>query len=293
MKRLFNWLRGGPAPVPGPRRAVGGGPSGRDQVIGLCRFSYPAVGGFQRQHDSPGDRARYLYAPARLEERFRLFETVALPAIRGQTDPDFTFLVVIGEDFPQRPRLEGLLADVPQARILAFAPRRHREVMKEAINSVRDMRAPLSIQFRLDDDDGVNLRVVERLRQVARDGRRLLMAQPKTAIDFNHGHVFRASARGIEAERVTRGYWAPGLAVAVRQGNPQTVMNFAHQSVWQHMPAISLTDRDMFLRGLNPHNDSEFRPGAAFQLLDAEGEDRFRAAYGVDAARVRAVWRDS
>ncbi|MCP3879258.1 MAG: hypothetical protein GY701_12850, partial [Sulfitobacter sp.] len=49
------------------------------QVLGLCRFSYPALGGFQVGHDSTADRIAYLYDPARLEERFRLFETVALP----------------------------------------------------------------------------------------------------------------------------------------------------------------------------------------------------------------------
>lgn len=285
MKALFDLF--------GRSRAVRKPVQPPDQVIGLCRFSYPALGGFQRQHDSPEDRARFLYAPERLEERFRLFEAVTLAGIRAQTDPDFLFLVVIGQDFPQRPRLERLLADLPQARILAYPPRPHREVMQEAINSLRDPEAPLSLQFRLDDDDGVSLRFVERLRQVARQARPLIRAHPATAIDFNHGHVIRASKAGIEAERVTRAYWAPGLAVAVRRGNPRTVMNFGHHVLWQHMPTLTLTDRDMFLRGMNPFNDSEFRTGEGFRLLDQDGEAAFRTAYGVDAARVRALWRDS
>jgi hypothetical protein len=263
----------------------------QDQVIGLCRFSYPALGGFQRQHDTPADRARFLYAPERLEERFRAFETVTLPGLRGQTDPDFAFLVVIGEDFPQRRRLESLLADLPQAVIRAYPPRPHREVMREAINTLRDPGAPLSIQFRLDDDDGVNLRFVERLRAVARDCRPFLRRHHKAAIDFTRGHVIRPGAAGIEAEAVTRAYWAPGLAVVLRQGNMQSVMNFAHQAVWQNMPTITLTDPDMFIRGWNPFNDSEFSPGDGFRLLDAAGEAAFRTAYGVDAGLVRAAWR--
>lgn len=284
MLRFFKGLFG----PSGGRRAT----PARDQVIGLCRFSYPALGGFQRQHDTPADRARFLYAPERLEERFRLFETVALPGIRGQTDPDFIFLVVIGDDFPQRPRLESLLADVPQAVIRAYPPRPHRAVMREAINTLRNPDAPLSIQFRLDDDDGVNLRFVERLRAVARHARPMLAGAPSFAIDFTRGHVVQAGPDGIAAEAVMRSLWAPGLAVALRRGNAQTVMNFAHQAVWQHMPVIALTDPDMFIRGWNPFNDSAFTPGTDFRLLDAEAESRFAAAYGVDAGRVRAVWRD-
>lgn len=282
MLRFFKGLFG---PAGGRRTAPA-----RDQVIGLCRFSYPALGGFQRQHDTPADRARFLYAPQRLEERFRLFETIALPGIRDQTDPDFTFLVVIGDDFPQRPRLESLLADVPQAVIRAYPPGPHRAVMREAINTLRDPDAPLSIQFRLDDDDGVNLRFVERLRTVARHARPMLAGSPSMAIDFTRGHVVQAGPKGIAAEPVARSLWAPGLAVALRRGNAQTVMNFAHQAVWQHMPVISLTDPDMFIRGWNPFNDSAFTPGTGFRLLDAEGEAQFRTAYGVDAGRVRAVW---
>jgi hypothetical protein len=164
-------------------------------------------------------------------------------------------------------------------------------VMREAINTLRDPEAPLSIQFRLDDDDAVNLRFVERLRATTRACRPLFLSSLKTAIDFTRGHIIRPTPQGIEAEAVTRAWWSPGMAVVLRRGNKQTVMNFAHQAVWQHMPTVSLTDPDMFLRGWNPFNDSEFAPGGNFRLLDAGGEAAFRAAYGVDADKVRAVWR--
>lgn len=283
MLGLFNRLRG----LPAPRRRPA---PGRDQVIGLCRFSYPALGGFQRGQGSPAERARFLYAPARLEERFRLFQALALPAIRGQTDPDFTFLVVIGADFPQRPRLEALLADVPQAVLRAYPPRPHREVMQEAIASVREPEAPRAIQFRLDDDDAVNLRFVARLREVVREAGPLLRRRPAMAIDFTRGHVVRASAAGIEAEAVARSLWAPGMAVVLRRDNRRSVMNYGHHAVWQQMPVLSLPDPDMFVRGWNPFNDSEFRPGKDFRPLDAAGEARFRAAYGIDAEAVRRIW---
>ena len=51
------------------------------QVIGLCRFSYPAIGGFQVDHPDIAARIAYLYGPARMEERFATFETLTLPPL--------------------------------------------------------------------------------------------------------------------------------------------------------------------------------------------------------------------
>ena len=36
------------------------------QVIGLCRFSYPAIGGFQIEHETLENRIGFLYAEDRL-----------------------------------------------------------------------------------------------------------------------------------------------------------------------------------------------------------------------------------
>ena len=159
------------------------------QVIGLCRFSYPALGGFQVEHDTPSDRSTFLYARDRIEERFATFETFTLPPLRAQTDGDFTFLVVIGDDLPSpyHDRLRDLLADIPQAVIQAHAPGPHRAVMKHAINSVRDDRKLPCFQFRMDDDDAVSVTFIERLREAAQDCRPLLRKNKHVAIDFNQG----------------------------------------------------------------------------------------------------------
>ena len=58
------------------------------QVIGLCWFSYPAIGGLQVDHDT-------------IEERFALFEAVALPSLRAQTDPNFDLIIVVGDQLPR------------------------------------------------------------------------------------------------------------------------------------------------------------------------------------------------
>ena len=276
-------FRGGQAPAPDGLKL---------EVIGLCRFSYPALGGFQHQHESARARARYLYAPERLEERFRLFETITLPSLRAQSDQDFTFLVVIGTDFPQRDRLEALLADLPQAVIRAYPTGgKHREVMIDAITRARRPGHHFSLQFRLDDDDGLGRHFVERLRATVHEAQPIFARNRHVAVDFNHGHVARCSRDGIHALPVIRPYWTPGLAVVLRKDCSLTVMSFNHGKLWKRMPGITLTEPDMFIRGLNAHNDSSVEVDEKPQLLDKRQEAAFLKAYGVSADAVRARYR--
>ena len=70
------------------------------QILGICRFSYPAVGGFQNEHNTVEARCNYLYSQERLNMRFSAFETLTLPSIRSQSDPNFTFAIIIGDSLP-------------------------------------------------------------------------------------------------------------------------------------------------------------------------------------------------
>ncbi|MDU8913652.1 putative rhamnosyl transferase [Aestuariicoccus sp. MJ-SS9] len=227
------------------------------QVIGLCRFSYPAEGGFQVEHADLAERMAYLYAPARLEERFASFEGICLPGLRAQTDPDFTFLILIGDTLPDAAldRLRALVADLPQARIVARPPLPHRKVCQEVINAARDMTQP-ALEFRLDDDDTVGRDFVERLRATARDCAPLLARHRLVALDFNRGYILRADAGGVCGEEQILPYSSMGLAVAVQPRVALSVMNFAHNKLGQFMPTITQTDAPMFVRGHNEHNDS-------------------------------------
>lgn len=262
------------------------------QVIGLCRFSYPALGGFQIEHDTPETRAAYLYAPERLDERFRLFEAITLPSIRNQTDPNFTFLIVIGDDFPpeRRAQLEALTRDVPQVVIQAHPPGRHRDVMKDAINSLRKPGV-FSIQFRNDDDDAINLRFVEKLRYALADCFPLFAGSQLVSVSFTRGYNARISPQGLLVEPELELMPAVSCAIVVRPGNHLTVMNFAHHEVWRHMPVISRTDPDMWIRGVNDHNDSRANIGRELKPLAPKHERKFQQVFGIDSDVVREIAR--
>ncbi len=228
------------------------------QVIGLCRFSYPALGGFQVEHDTIEERAAYLYASSRMEERFTLFEAITLPGIKAQTDPDFTLVVVIGEAMPAEyeSRLRDLCASVPQIQIRKEPPERHRPIMQRILNETRRNKSDPCLQFRLDDDDGVAVDFVQELRLAASDCPGMLKRHKFVAFDFNNGFLGSAQAEGFMVAEGVRAYQTAALAMYVAGGAHRSIMNFGHHRIFHSMPSVTLNRRAMFLRSHNQFNDS-------------------------------------
>ncbi|MCX7561860.1 putative rhamnosyl transferase [Sulfitobacter sp. F26204] len=265
------------------------------QTIGICRFSYPGDGGFQVEHASLKERMDYLYAPARMAERFATFETMMLPPLKAQTDGDFTFLIVIGNSLPRpyRDRLEAAVATLPQAVIKAYPPGPHRKVMQDAINSVRRFDGNACLQFRMDDDDAVACTFVERLRETALDVLPMAAKHRHIAIDFNQGFIARPSALGLEVAPTNTPYTTAGLALMFQPDLRLSVMNFAHMKVGQKMPTVTFAGEDMLIRGHNDHNDSRQKPGIKsprLTRLDAVGKAHFKATYAIDEDAVAAAF---
>jgi len=264
------------------------------QVIGVCRFSYPALGGFQVEHETPEERMAFLYAPERMEERFRIFEAFTLPPLRAQTDPDFTFLVIIGDQMPAhyRTRLEKLLADIPQAIIAAYPPEPHRDIMKVAINAVRRESKHHCLQFRMDDDDAVNIRFVERLRERVNELHTLIRLNKHIAIDFSQGYIAAAGPDGIKSKPTMEHLWTAGLAMTVSPKSDITILNFGHSKMGKFMPVVSYAGEDMFIRGHNDYNDSRQKGAKPLNLplLDAKDEAHFKRVFNIDADHVRALF---
>lgn len=265
------------------------------QVIGICRFSYPAIGGFQVHHETPAARAAYLYDPARMDERFRYFEAFTLPSIRAQSDPDFTFLVVVGDDLPDRygERLWHLLEDIPQAVIQEYPPGPHREVMKQAINSRRDHES-ITLQFRLDDDDAVGRDFVARLRTEADTRRDALSGKRHIALDFRNGYIAAPGPDGIHAMRTDKAFMTAGLAVAFEPRVRSTVMNYSHVRLGRFMSCFHIDSPPMYVRGHNRWNDSRQAEGIEPEELgplDAAGQAIFRDRFNIDTEAVRRIFR--
>ena len=264
------------------------------QVIGLCRFSYPAIGGFQVDHDTIEGRIAYLYDDARIEERFQLFEAVALPSLRAQTDPDFELIIVVGDQMPERhlSRLKGLIADMPQARIHAEPPRPQREVMKQILNAARRDFSEPCLQFRFDDDDAVAIDFVECLRKAANDCEGLTKQHKSVAFDWNKGYIAEYGSKGVAATEIFRPFDVAALGMWVKGNCHLTIMNFAHNKINRFMPAVSFDEPRMFVRGHNASNDSRQKPvkPVPVKALTYEQAEHFRKRFAIDIEQVERVF---
>jgi hypothetical protein len=265
------------------------------ETIGLCRFSYVGLGGYKVGHDTLEERRAYLYQPERMEGRFRLFESVCLPSIIGQTDPVFTMLIVIGQCFPDLylERLHKLVSPFPNIKIKALPPKRHRPVMSRAINSARsDFDAP-SLQFRLDDDDAMGVDFVERAKQAAIAMEPLWHHEPFSTIDFNRGYIYTADANGLKIQEDRYQYTAIALGAVIGAGNEQTIMQHGHHMLWRETPTLTFPDTDMWMRGHNGFNDSRSKGRGpeidVHPVSDAEAL-HLRARFNIDNEQVKRVF---
>ena len=261
------------------------------RVIGICRFSYPALGGFKRMHDSVSEREAYLYDDARMALRFRHFETLTLPSLAAQKDTRFSFLVITGENMPDPwwSRLNDICATVPQIKIVTKPPMRHRTAMQLAIKEELAGTEDISMQFRLDDDDAVGIHFIRGLRRTARRSRRMREGWRNMAIEYRSGYSARLSADGISARAVQAPFWACGLAVLFQPGDPKTVMNYPHHKLHEVMPTLIDPSTPMFIRAVHGDNDSGASDSRLKPLTDTESAD-FKARFNVDETFVKAVF---
>lgn len=264
------------------------------QVIGLCRFSYPALGGFQVEHDSIEARKAFLWAHDRLEERFRLFETVSLPCLAAQTDDDFDLIVLIGEDFPAEhaDRLRALCDPLPQIQIVEEPPRNNREVCKALLNDARAKPGQPCIQFRHDDDDAVALDFVEKMREAAQDVKPLTKTHKTVGLDWPHGRVAEVGAEGIASTEIYRPFYVAALGVHVAGHCNLTIHNFMHERLPRFMPCVSYPDPDMFVRTHNGYNDSRQKKVKAVPVTPLTEKEvaLFQDRFAIDAAQIRSTF---
>ena len=267
------------------------------QVIGLCRFSYPALSGFQREHETIEQRSAFLYDEARLKHRLRLFQAFNLPSILAQTDMDFQYLILIGDDLPvwARNRLDDLTAAADHIKILPYPPHPNRQIAVQVILDHVDATHTHSIQFRL-DDDAVHRTFVERLKTDAATGVIDYANKPRFAVDYARRYAIRPSAEGLQAEELVRNLWPPALAAVFKTSAKNTIMNFGHHKLDKHMPAISDWDTPMFLRSFHDENDSaSARELDRFKFgpLTARQQHHFKTGFNVDVDLVRRLWNDA
>ncbi|KAB7614253.1 hypothetical protein F9L33_06300 [Amylibacter sp. SFDW26] len=233
------------------------------QALGILRFSYAAKGGFQVNHDSVEERLEYLFAPVRIEERFMLFEHVTLPAIKAQTDPNFTLVIVTSQAIPEvyLERLLSLVDGIPQIAVVLKGPLKHRMAMRRVARPYKDEDADVIAHFRLDDDDAIAIDFIERTKAGFEKCQVAYETHGRCALDFNQGYELMIGDGRCTAQKMEMRTATAGLVAYIPQSEPQTIMNYPHHRLHEHMPVVTDVTPDMFVRSFNTFNDSPWSRG--------------------------------
>lgn len=231
----------------------------KNQIIGLVRFSYPALNGFTRVPPDLAGLAAQLYDPARLARRFHLFESLTLPSLLAQTDPGFQTLFLIGTGLPEpaRDRLQSAIAPLAGARIVALEPMPHYPATQQAFAGLRDENASHLTSFRLDDDDALDRGFIARLRASVAALLPLGPGRP-LVIGANRGFFLRQSPAGNAlydvVEKLPLGI---GLAMTAPMASAENIFRRNHRLLPQFYSTFTDAETPAFIRSLHPDNDSE------------------------------------
>lgn len=245
----------------------------RIQIKALIRFSYLSENGFANSAQGPEAVRALLYDRARLERRFAYFERLALHSLAIQDDPDFSVAVLIGVDFPTwaRARLEDLLRDFRQARIVALPPMVHIQAVKQAYAALpEDASASHTATLRLDDDDAMHCQTTARVRQLGQAMLAVRETPRPFVIGFNRGFYFDPQADQPITERFERTPLGVGLSLIAKKGDEATVFRRNHRQLTEYYDCYTEVTRPMFIRSVHQDNDSTASPtGRRGQLRPA------------------------
>ncbi|GLQ35836.1 DNA-directed RNA polymerase subunit beta' [Amylibacter marinus] len=227
------------------------------QALGIIRFSYVALGGFQVEHASVEQRLEYLFQPARIEERFALFEHVTLRSLRAQSDPNFTIVLLISADMPDvyLERLMQLVDGIPQIAIAARSPEDHIWAVKHAMAPYIDPAADAVAQFRLDDDDAVALDFIARAKAGFARCATQFDEHQMCGLDFNQGFFLDSAQDHLRIRRCVQNLATAGLVIYLPPDAKTSVLNYVHHRLAEYMPFETDDTKHMFVRSVNAFND--------------------------------------
>ncbi len=228
-----------------------------NQIIGLIRFSFPALSGFAQKHDSPEEMLRFLYDPARLERRFKWFEKLCLPSLQAQSDTGFETVVLTGQDMPSDAlaHLCDLVETLPHAAVIAEPPRHHYNTLRDCVKRVADPEATWRTTFRLDDDDALDTGYVARLRGHCAWLAPQVTPKSPMAIAYNRGFYVDTNGREV-FDATERLPLSVGTALMTTVDYPGNIYARNHRHVGQFFNLFTEISAPGFIRAIHGDNDS-------------------------------------
>lgn len=257
-----------------------------NQIVGLIRFSFVTVGDFYPGFDTVDAMKAFLFDPARLERRFRLFEGVCLPALAKQSDQDFTCIFLVAKDLPKewRKRLDKLIAPLPFVQVVEKPPMNHFLGITQAFDELSREGYTHRTTFRLDDDDAVDLDYIARLRKLSQKVHKIPAKEEPVAIAFNKGLYLSYGKDGTEYfKAVERTPLSVGAAIVAPIDFPKHIYAYNHRALATYHDCWADQSEFTYLRTL--HRDNKSNPhfsGSRDGLDDKRAGQLLRQKFGLD-----------
>lgn len=263
------------------------------RMIGLVRFSVLSPSYYSERFASLEETAAHLFAPERMELRFRLFEQLCLRSLARQGDKRFRLVVLTAEALP-RPymeRLQDLITPLPNAELRAVPPAEHHRQLKDAYDAVPVRRATHRVLFRLDDDDAVDRHFVKRTKALARGLIPVQGAETPFIIAHNRGFYLERQGEGTALiDTCERAPLSAGAALVAPAGHPDTPYAVNHRRFAQHYNTFSDISVPAFLRTI--HGDNKSTPskrGITGAWSAARRASALKRHFGLDPADLEGL----
>lgn len=192
-------------------------------VVGFCRFSFFGPSDTKLSYDDRDKAFATLYSEQRMSTRFKLFEALLIPSIAAMDNPDFMLHVMTSEIMPEHMRFRLAALCAPHKNITVH--------FAKSNNLIKEMRPILNaaskgadrlVQFRIDDDDCLSKRYIDRLHHWA------AMVTEPTIISMPKGVMLFDRNEKPKCQPFHRSMTAVGFAYVTQGPSEKTVFNFSH-----------------------------------------------------------------
>ena len=244
-------------------------------IFGITRFSVITELGFKNFKATQGkDLAavqKIIHDEDRLNARFRYFEKHLLASLDAQTDKNFSHWLIASSVMPDKfkERLESLVSDRSYLNIFYMKPSESmgpvfRQICARAIPAT----AKIAVSYRIDDDDGLAIDYIKRLRDVAR--------HEFLGMYYSCGRGFYVSEDprlSILPARLPNS--SAGLAFISSATKTKTVYetNVSHLLVDRKLPCILNSQRPGWIMAAHGHTDTKHRSRMDFAQGGLPKED--------------------
>ncbi len=265
----------------------------RIKIIGVMRFSVLTPTYYSERFDGLEAIAAHLFAPGRMELRFRIFETLVLPSLLAQSDPDFELVILTAENLPPHymDRLAQAVSVAPNIHLCPVGPDKHYQLIKQAYLSIDTGAATHRLMFRLDDDDAVALNYIKRLRRLGKTLLPLQRTSGPQAISFNRGFYVRLQEGENEVfDACERAPLSTGTALLAPLDYLRNPYRYNHRKLAQYYNLYSDVAAPAFVRTI--HGDNKSTPtqmGLTHRLDDKTMARQLRTGFGLTIPDLQAL----